>query len=88
MMNLLKKLIPDGKDHTLDVPKYEGDIANIQIVALENPSSDNERVRVMSPSPVMSKEQALVHAAWLVAVADSSENFEEFRRVLRAVLET
>jgi hypothetical protein len=75
-------------DHTLEVPKFEGDIINRQVVAMEHPNSDNERVRVMSPLAVMTREQALVHAAWIVAQADRSENFEEFRAILKAVLET
>lgn len=76
-------------DHTLDVPKAENvDITNYQVVAIEHPNSDNERVRVMSPSAVMSKEQALVHAAWIVAQCDDSEDFTEFRKILKAVLET
>jgi len=76
------------RDHTLEVPKFEGDIANLQLVAMENPKSDNERVRVMCPLAVMTREQALVHAAWIVAQVDESENYEEFRSILKAVLET
>ena len=70
-------------DHTLDVPKYEGNITNIQAVAAKD-----ESIVVLRPNVQMSKSAALVHAAWLVAIADQSENFEEFRRVLKAVLET
>jgi hypothetical protein len=74
------------KDHTLEVPKFDGDVTNIQAVAIGN--GVQEEIRILSPSPVMTKEQALIHAAWIVALADQSENFEEFRRVLKAVLET
>lgn len=72
-------------DHTLEVPKFEGDITNRCAVAMDSQGS----VMLMNPgaSIAMSKEQALVHAAWLVAMADRSENFEEFRRILKAVLE-
>lgn len=70
-------------DHTLEVPKFEGDIFNSQMVGMQN----DQIVRVQSPLAVMTKEQALVHAAWLVAIVDRSENFEEFRAVLKAVLE-
>ena len=76
-------------DHTLEVPKYEGDIANVQLVTENSVIEDGQiRIQIMCPSPVMTKTEALVHAAWIVALADQSENFEEFRRVLKAVLET
>jgi hypothetical protein len=73
------------KDHTLEVPKFEGDITNRCAVAIDS----HDSVMLMNPgaSIAMTKEQALVHAAWLVALADGSENFEEFRRILKAVLE-
>lgn len=71
-------------DHTLEVRKFEGDITNRQVVAV----AKDEMVQVMAPSIVMSKTEALVHAAWLVALADQSENYEEFRQILKAVLES
>jgi hypothetical protein len=74
-------LIPTVADHTLEVPKFEGDVTNMQLVSLAD-----ETVRVMSPSAVMSREAALIHAAWIVALADRSDNFEQFRRILRTVL--
>jgi hypothetical protein len=40
------------------------------------------------PQIQMTKHQAMVHAAWLIALADRSDNFEEFRGILKAVLET
>jgi hypothetical protein len=72
-------------DHTLEVPKFEGDITNRCAVAMDSKGT----VMLMNPgaSIAMSKEQALVHAAWLVAIGDRSENFEEFRAILKAVLE-
>jgi hypothetical protein len=79
-------LIPTVADHTLEVPKFEGDVTNIQLVAV---SLADETVRVMSPSSApMSKEAALIHAAWIVALADRSDNFEQFRKILRTVLNT
>jgi hypothetical protein len=78
-------LIPTVADHTLEVPKFEGDVTNMQLVAV---SLADETVRVMSPSAVMSREAALIHAAWIVALADRSDNFEQFRKILRTVLNT
>ena len=67
---------------TLDVPgKYEGDVENHQMVAKQG-----DTVRVMSPLPVMTKEQALIHAAWIVAIADQSDDYTEFREILKRVL--
>lgn len=68
-------------DHTLEVPKFEGDITDHQGVTL-----DARGVLVMSPLAVMTPKTALIHAAHIVALVDRSENFEEFRAVLRAVL--
>jgi len=70
-------------DHTLEVPKFEGDITNAQVAA-----KNGDDVVIMHPLIQMSRQGALVHAAWLVAIADTSENFEEFRGILKAVLET
>ena len=77
-------------DHTLDVPAFEGDVTNHQAVGVSNPLNEvlGGTVSVASPLAVMTRQQALIHAAWLVVCADQSENFEEFRRVLRAVLNT
>ena len=70
-------------DHTFDVRKFEGDVTNYQGVAVKD-----EQVFVVSPLAVMTKEQALVHAAWIVALADESDNYSEFRAALKAVLGT
>lgn len=76
-------------DHTFAVPKYEGDVSNVKAVAVQHAGTEDERICLLAPSSVpMTKTEALVFAAWLVVLADQSENFEEFRRVLRAVLET
>jgi hypothetical protein len=70
------------KTKTLDVPgKYEGDVENHQMVGIHG-----DKVQVMSPLAVMTKEQALIHAAWLVALADQSEDYTEFREILKRVL--
>ena len=45
-----------------------------------------EKVVVMAPSSIMTKEQALVHAAWLVVMAMA--NMDEFGRYLEAVQNT
>jgi len=71
------------RDHTLDVRKYEGDVTNYQGVTVKD-----EDIIVISPLVTMDRKQALVHAAWLVALADESENYAEFRAALKAVLNT
>jgi len=76
------------RDHTLDVRKYEGDVTNYQLVTIAHANTDHEEIRVMSPLAVMTREQALVHAAWIVAMVDESENYAEFRAALKAVLNT
>jgi len=59
------------------------DVANLQIVSVR----ENE-ILVLAPRQRMTKQEALVHAAWLVALADSSVEFVEFRSILREVLNT
>ena len=76
-------LMRKNGDHTLEVPKFEGDIENQQLVG-----SHGESIVVQMPKLEMTPHEALVHAAWLVGVADKSENFAEFRGILKAVLET
>jgi hypothetical protein len=71
------------KDHTLEVPKFEGNVANTQLVAVRD-----DRIIVMKPQIEMTREEALMHAATIVALTDKTENFEEFRGILKAVLET
>lgn len=71
------------RDHTLEVKKFDGDVTNHQSVTLKG-----EEIVLLSPSTVMTREQALVHAAWLVALADESANYAEFRAALKAVLGT
>ena len=71
-------------DHTLDVPKYQGDVANSQLVGVQG----DDTVRVLAPLAVMTREQALIHAAMIVAMVDKTQDFQEFRGILKAVLET
>jgi hypothetical protein len=59
------------------------DIANKQAVGVNGSS-----IVIMFTQPRMSKLDALVHAAWLVALADTSENYEDFRGILKRVLNT
>lgn len=61
----------------------EIDIGNIQVVGVHQ-----EDIVIMGRKPKMSKDEALVHAAWLVALADESENYERFRAILKRVLNT
>lgn len=44
-----------------------------------------DRIVVMMPKSSMTKAEALMHAAWLVALADNSEDNAEFKSVLDAV---
>ena len=74
-------------DHTLELPKFSGDISNYQLVTAHAKGERDQSIIIGSPLPIMSKEQALILAAWIVAIADTSENFEEFRSVLKAVIE-
>ena len=71
------------RDHTFDVNKFEGPVTNEQGVMVND---TGEKIVISSPSMIMTKQEALIHAAWVVAMADDSANYEEFRKVLRAVL--
>jgi hypothetical protein len=71
-------------DHTLEVTTFEGDVTNTQAVS----SRDDGEIVILKARVNMTKTQALVHAAWIVACADTSKNFQEFRQILKAVLET
>jgi hypothetical protein len=68
-------------DHTLEVPQFEGDITNSQSVG-----GIGGDITIVAPKVRVQKREALVHAAWIVALADESENFTEFRSILKAVL--
>lgn len=58
----------------------EIDTFNKQIIGV-----NGEDIVVMLPAQRMSKTEALLHAAWLVALADDSDDNAEFKRVLDAV---
>lgn len=62
------------------------DVGNYQAVAVAG--GQKQRIVVMAPWVRMTNEQALVHAAWLVALADESDDNAEFKRVLAAVQNT
>lgn len=53
------------------------DTGNYQMVGLRG-----DNIIVMFPKSTMTKQEALVHAAWLVAMADDDNKFDE---VLTAV---
>jgi len=57
------------------------DIDNIQLVGMAG-----DLITVLMPRQRMTKQEALVHAAWLVALAD--ETGEEFEKILRRVEST
>jgi hypothetical protein len=56
------------------------DLSNMQVVGTKE-----DRIWIMFPKPAMSRQEALVHAAWLVAVADQDG---EFPAILAAVRQT
>jgi hypothetical protein len=55
-------------------------IFNTQAVGVQG-----ERIVVLSPKASMTKHEALVHAAWLVALADEENKFPE---ILKEVQES
>lgn len=48
-------------------------------------SADSRGVRILRPVVRLLKEEALVHAAWLIAYADDSKNNEMFLKTLAEV---
>lgn len=57
------------------------DIGNDQLVSIAG-----DTITVITPKHHMSKRAALVHAAWLVALAEKEDG--EFDRILEAVRNT
>lgn len=51
----------------------EIDTTNYQLVSVLR-----DKIIVMAPKQQMTKEQALTHAAWLVALADDDDEFDEY----------
>lgn len=47
------------------------DIGNDQLVGIQG----GERIVILNPKITMTKREALVHAAWLVAIADDNDEF-------------
>ncbi len=60
------------------------ELVNTQLVAINN--SFRANVLVMIPKQSMTKREALVHAAWLVAIAEEEEG--QFEEVLKQVKNT
>lgn len=58
----------------------ELDTANLQAVGVRG-----NNIAVFLPCALMTKQQALMHAAWLVALADDSGEFDKY---LKAVMST
>lgn len=58
------------------------DVANAQAVSVDGRGT----IIVMAPRHRMSKREALVHAAWLVALADEMD--DQFPAILEAVRNT
>ena len=59
----------------------DGEVDNVQFVGVRG-----DDITVMFPHPIMSRRDALVHAAWLVAAAERDDG--EFDAILRAVKST
>ncbi len=59
---------------------HDIDVTNYQMVSMQG-----DTIVVLRASPKMTKREALVHAAWLVTLADD-EN--EFQKILGAVQNT
>lgn len=55
-----------------------GQVVNMQMVG-----SLGENITVMMPATRMGKREALIHAAWLVALADKNNEFEAILRAVR-----
>jgi hypothetical protein len=57
-----------------NAPRY--DTANLQNVKLVSRKGLDDLVVIGAQTMVMSKAEALVHAAWLVALADDNDEFD------------
>ena len=58
----------------------EIDTGNYQAVAV---SGDGDHITVLAPRQKMTKAQALLHAAWIVALADADSAFAEILYAVR-----
>lgn len=63
----------------------EIDITNYQVVSLAGGPNSRERIIIMAPRVHMTPDEALVHAAWLVAIARPHSKLD-FLDVLQLVL--
>ena len=54
--------------------------ANDQMVGVQG-----DYIVVLAPKQRMTKDEALTHAAWLVALADDTIGHAKFRKILEAV---
>jgi hypothetical protein len=52
--------------------------ANDQFVGLQH-----DRITVLAPKRLMTREEALRHAAWLVTVSGDDERFKEILQAIR-----
>ena len=59
------------------------EIANDQMVGVQG-----DYIVVLFPKQRMTKDEALIHAAWLVALADETSDHSRFREILEAVEST
>lgn len=55
----------------------ELDIENRQLVGM-----NGDDIVILRPQERMTKEEAIAHAAWLVAIADDSDRNDRFNRTL------
>lgn len=51
------------------------DVANLDITNIRMVSVSNKGIAILNPHQSMTKEEALVHAAWLVVLADEDNQF-------------
>lgn len=56
----------------------EIDTANDQLVAVKD-----EQIVVMAPKRIMTKDEALRHAAWLIACSGDEERFKQILQAVR-----
>jgi hypothetical protein len=65
---------------TIDVPNSQ--LVNVTV------GLGGDRIGVLIPNPLMTKREALIHAAWLVALADDGSEPIAFDDILEAVRNT
>lgn len=64
--------------------KVENDTPNYQFAAMQG-----DRVMVLNPKPIMTPDEARLHAAWLVTIAETIDptepELDRFHEILKAV---